>query len=1355
MKTVWTVACVLLSVGGTFAATPPGDVITLEGHWSLKQGLYTTEKVWTNAVAGGGYCAWTQGAYGVVKDYWAGNNSLALYSAFSFWGLCFEKAPNNWATVSSSISVGAGGIALPNGGKFGFGDEKGAYLLNLTADQTWSGGATATSGLSVGYEGYNDYYRAGARANGCTKLTLTGRLNTIFSWTNDFSATDIRVEAPATLSLAKSWKVSATQKIGRPELHAKSLTLSGDGSLLQAGGTFSSPYGYTITRETRLDANTVAPVVTLEHGADLTGTSGELDIASLVVTGGESSVLGTFSLLRETTDVLLADGGVLALEGTLTEGTGVSAGFNVTGEGTLRISLDEYKLSGALALGEDVDLVLTGGDDFAVPVTGGRKISVANTGNGVVIVSKRTLAGFTGSAIEVTQGQVHFEAVPAGVQVTSSGTGKVVTTDDFPTLYGYNYAQNQIVWTNAAGEASSWIKNADAVLKRSIGRSNNLGILHLHGLTLDMSTDPGYWIAGGKFYIGAGGITFARAAQFASGNDKWNSHLCLTADQTWRGLSEERDAYALVEIGYPAYSNPYPYHRMGLEVTDAVSSLTMCGRLRSYFCTTNDLSHVDLRIESPASLCVLDSWRANGGQVVGDAHLRARSLTLSGDGDMMLPLGADVPYPKDASGLKTVTRLDAAYVAGSLTLENGADLTASAPTVFALPGLTAKGAGESVLSGTFDFVRPTVAVTLADGATVYLAGTFRETAEGTSLSATGSGTLKISPAGYGLTGGLTLGSDVTLAVVGKGQLSVPVTGGNAATFDAGGAALFVPAATLEQFSGDTVTVSSGTVVFESLPAGVSVVEAGGKALMASDATDGMVVTDAVRTEAELTVGEGETLYVCGNGLTDATHVTLAGGTLAFCRTATVGSDIYGALTTPAKTFVRTEAANVVGTIGGFVAVTNDVAANSRTFAVAGAGTVDFTGGADFKRVQFFVTGGSVNLRTAAYKFWQQHWGVKGGQYLGIRDGATVSAPWPAESGTYGLYSEPAAGCTSVVEICENSSVVLNQSITMYLGLWHDAVARGILRLNGGTLTVSHGAAFGIGYPDEAYGILELKGGLLSTDQPFRTFANGTKVFGHGFVDWTGGTVKLGPDFFKYAGTSPSVRYFDGSGMNMSVRIGGPTCVLDLSKAPAFTNVAARAENAGSWTWTEGGRLTVTNGGTFVMNRFPENGCVAVSNCRLEIADDTVPSVGEIGFAGPTTDTIVGRVEGLAADTLRIADGGEFDARTIEGQVDGITWTNLAFDPGAVFLMTVNPDGTMPLCTVPGSVIFAEQLGYRLNRIDGGRPGARTAVLTVTGDVVGAPEFVAVGRVPKGMQPRVDGKDLVLEYTPVGMILLVK
>ena len=59
MKTVWTVACVLLSVGGAFATTPPGDVITLEGHWSLKQGLYTTEKVWTNAVAGGGYCAWT------------------------------------------------------------------------------------------------------------------------------------------------------------------------------------------------------------------------------------------------------------------------------------------------------------------------------------------------------------------------------------------------------------------------------------------------------------------------------------------------------------------------------------------------------------------------------------------------------------------------------------------------------------------------------------------------------------------------------------------------------------------------------------------------------------------------------------------------------------------------------------------------------------------------------------------------------------------------------------------------------------------------------------------------------------------------------------------------------------------------------------------------------------------------------------------------------------------------------------------------------------------------------------------------------------------------------------------------
>lgn len=1351
MKTVWAAGCALLMIGEVFSVTPPEGVATLEGHWSRKQGLYTTEAVWTNVVTGGGYCGWTQGSYGVVKDYWADNNSLSFYNGFTFWGLCFDKAPNNWATFSEVMKMGAGGFALPNGGKFGVGDEKGKYVLELTADQTWSGGTSSTSGFSVGYEGYGDYYRTGARANGCTKLTLTGKLNTIFAWTNDFTTADIRVEAPATFRLAKRWQTSGTQRVGMPELHAKSLTLSGDGTMLQAGGTFTSPFGYTVTHEARLDANTLAPSVTLEDGADLTGTSGELDIPSFTVTGGESAFLGTLAIMRETTDVTLADGGVLALTGTLTDGAGVSAGFNVTGEGTVKVATGAYKLSGPLALGEAVDLTLTGSDDFSKVVTGGRKLSVANTGSGVLIVSKRALAGFTGSAIEVTQGMVHFEAVPDGVQVTESGTGKAVTAADFPTLYGYNYAQNNIVWTNEEGVGSSWIKNADAVLKHNIGRSNNLGTLHMHGLTLDMSTDAGYWFSSGKFYIGAGGITFARKAQFALGDSKWQSFLCLTADQTWRGLSEGTD-YSLVEIGYPGYSNPYPYHRMGLEVTDGVTSLTMCGLVRSYFCTTNDLSHVDVRVESPASLCILASWRANGGLVAGDAHLNARSLTLSGDGDMMLPLGKkDIPYPRDASTLTAVTRLDAAYVAGSLALEDGADLTATAPVVFDLPGLTVKGLGESVLSGTFTFARPSVALTLADGATVYLAGTFREAAAGTALSATGSGTLKISPAGYGLTGGLTLGADVTLAVVGKGQLSVPVTGGKAATFDAGDAALFVSAAALAQFTGDTVTVTSGTVVFEALPDGVSVVEAGGKALRTTDASDGMVVTDAVRTEDELAIADGETLYICGNGLTDATHVTLAGGTIAFCRTATVGASVYGALTTPAKAVIRTEAPDVVGTFAGVVAATNDVAANSRVLEVSGLGTVDFTGGADFKRVQFFVKGGSANLRKASYRFWQQHWGVKGGTYLGIRDGAKVEAPWPAETGTYGLYSEPSAGCTSVVEICENSSVFLGQSETIYLGLWHDATARGILRLSGGSFEISHGSTLGIGYPDGAHGILELRAGLFKTDQPFRSYLGGD-AFGAGLVDWTGGTVKLGPDFFKFAGTTPEVRYLDGNGKNMSVRIGGPTCVLDLSKAPAFTNVASRVENEGSWTWTEGGRLTVTNGGTFVMNRFPANGCVVVKDCSLEIADDRVPAIGEVGFAGTSADDrIVGTVDGLVAQAIRFARGG----LAHPSQVVNIGWSDFAFDDGAFVLVSPDANGAVTPLAVPGKVTFDGGATCLFERNGNRLSAGAGSVLTAVGGIFGNPTFAPAPRTPKGLSLSVSGGSVDYSYEPPGLMVIVR
>jgi hypothetical protein len=370
-----------------------------------------------------------------------------------------------------------------------------------------------------------------------------------------------------------------------------------------------------------------------------------------------------------------------------------------------------------------------------------------------------------------------------------------------------------------------------------------------------------------------------------------------------------------------------------------------------------------------------------------------------------------------------------------------------------------------------------------------------------------------------------------------------------------------------------------------------------------------------------------------------------------------------------------------------------------------------------------------------------NWGVREGEYLGVRDGAYVKCIWPSAGGVYGCFSYPKSASVSVVEVCSNSPVFCDQNQTFYPGRWD---ADGVLKLSGGTIEICHGTQFYVGHTIGTRGVFEINDGLLLTDQAIRTGPGAS-----GRVIWRGGRVKLRADFWKYGG-NPN-RYFDGTSSNLTVTIAGPDCVLDLNGFPAFTNVVANSLNVDSWQWTEGGRLTVTNGGTFVMNRFPANGRVAVKGCNLLVADTAEPAIGELGFAGTTADTIAG-AEGLtlAAQGVRVLSGGEW----IADQVEDISWSDLTFDDGAVFHLEMTGDNAVAPCSIPGNLTLGETLGFRLVRNGYNFLVPRISAITAAGEITGSPSVFAV-EPARWVSLEVDGDSLWLTYRPKGFMFSVR
>ena len=769
------------------------------------------------------------------------------------------------------------------------------------------------------------------------------------------------------------------------------------------------------------------------------------------------------------------------------------------------------------------------------------------------------------------------------------------------TQYLWWSAKDAPVWKNADGDTVTWTNGNDAVWK-SVPSDNATPSFNLtmNSLTLDTSTyRSGFWLDGGTYRIGAGGVTFAQRASIPVGAYGGTRRVVLTASQEWKGT--QSGSYSHFMIGYPgSYWSCREYWSMKLEVNNGVEWWKISGLLNVWIGGKNDqLGNVDVTVESPARLMLVSRHTVSGAVRYGDARLAAKKLILKGDGYPLVT--STLAFPNGhASDLYGVNTLDAAHLAPVLELADGADL-ALANGVFAIPDVRVSGTGESHVTGIITNNLATTAVTFSDGATLYLDASIYDGAAGSSaINATGSGTLKINTKKYSATGAISLGADITMCLVGDGGVTFPFSGGAAIELDIGtGVTNCLSDAALAGYVGRPVKVTSGTLIVQShdsmaIP-GLNLSADGGEIVYASDCP--LIVTDAARQEASITVGAGEELLVFGNGLTSATALSLTGGTVKFMRTATIASPIS---VSGAVSQIATWTNGICGTIAGAVTAAKDIK-------IAGPGRMEFTAGATFSGdTSLNAYDGEVELRSGNYAFGSSGFilvgtattAATGNSWVGtwcrkfvVGDGANVTftahntSASVAHIKVHPLPDGAGYKRESVFEIATNGTVTLPNTSDISLGNNQNI---GTLHINGGTLSLGEYGRIFLGNGGWATGYLKMDAGTLRLGG----YITRSVVSGMGYVIWNGGTIRVDQTWID---GRACLIYPTGDGipgkrntMRVSVNVAGEDCVLDLTgcRFASMTNMASQYNGMFNEWWGRG-QLTVKGGKNFVMTSIPD------------------------------------------------------------------------------------------------------------------------------------------------------------------------
>ena len=842
--------------------------------------------------------------------------------------------------------------------------------------------------------------------------------------------------------------------------------------------------------------------------------------------------------------------------------------------------------------------------------------------------------------------------------VSCAGALFALETDPEDAIYiapDANFSTSGSTFTDRNGNPTNWVSGSYLIIKNYTGNKNFSYDYTVRGLRWDVTSGYRHLDQSGKFLIGSGGLTLVNSgAQMVLGRGSRVERIRLTADQTWSGPASGNYAH----VGFADDNHvtaPYIYQYAYLNAASGVGSWTLRDNIAVWFGSTNTLADVDVRIENPARIRLYSVERSDGKTVYLDACLHAKSLTLAGDGVVWQSGGTIANYK--GSGYPTLQpRMDSFSIAPLLVLEGGADMLLKSAT-WDIPTLRVTGSGAtSTLKGDLTFLRASTDVVLADGATLELAATNRESGVSAAIAVTGVGTLRITPDVWELTGGLALGADVDLEIAGEGAIGLSVSGGKSLVLNPGvGRDLALTSLNIG-YAG-TVSVASGTVRFPSMAAfgetatfdvaaDANVVFLSSSGFDASRLTgpgaanytfDYLTVMDATVTEPSITVYTNEVLRILGNGLTAATAVTLAGGTMRFERTATVSSPV----SVTSGSFIEAIDEAVTGTVAGAVTCANvdptrrvsiPVKYGSPTKAggdvggiwALGPGTVVLAGGGTFAGDgdSLYVTRDArVHLAGGSYSFGSTSTATPPlvlapinttgglphtygwGRHLCVRDGAIVTFAYGTGSyeskilvvGPKDGDNYDATPYNPVFEVAAGGTVTLPHNSRIALAQTDNNVH---LKITGGVLNFDDQAAYIMVGSGQATASAELylESGTLSLGSLIQRMngfdGSGTNRFTRFRFFWSGGTLKLNRHFssgyvFNMLSGLYSSPYWQASGvLRMSMQLTGQNCVLDLSEMPrsSVTNMPPKLDEA---EWYGNGCLTVKGGKEFVMNSVPD------------------------------------------------------------------------------------------------------------------------------------------------------------------------
>lgn len=949
-------------------------------------------------------------------------------------------------------------------------------------------------------------------------------------------------------------------------------------------------------------------------------------------------------------------------------------------------------------------------------------------------------------------------------------------------IYGAWTAASEMTYTLKDGSPAVLTNGSDLVLTSVwTGNTGPTWTWNLHSLTFDAPLQSNFWLDGGYYNLGAGGITFLQNTLFSVGRSSpTDRRVKLTADQTWSGTGTETDPRATLSFGYCDLSG---YYAMTLAVDPDVHALTLAHNLDLWLCGRNtQLGDVDVTVETPARLILPASLKNGYGTYEPDACLAARKLTLRGDGASALPLGTEQTYPSTYKRkATTITAIDAFHLAPTLELADGADLVASVPALFAVPDLRVTGDvnDASVVSGEIVVTQALTSVTLEGGATLDFAdAALSETGVVAGWSFSGAGVVRLGE--LMTTGPVEVNEGVSVLFAASADLFDRVLTGNGEIVVDPGEGREILLGDLSRFAG-TVRIKSGVVVPILGWGSATPVLDGGRA----KESGGLVVTDSIRADEELTVVAGETLEVYGNGLTAATRLVLDGGRVLFRRTARLSSPVT---VTRTSKFDSGDVASTTGEVAAAVscAITNAVEGGLQ---VHGFGTVVFSGGATFELPgpewwnkttynTFGVYGGTAILTNGLYDLGcgkltigttnvaadvggnaeKQEMARNWGKRLIVRDGGSIvfaDRGSGAGSATVVMDVQPPMDSsqycrtTSTVEVATGGSLTIPWNRHVRFGNNQNV---GELLISGGNVTLNPYGGFYLGQGGFTTGTLTMEGGQLTLHRPL---GRGDR-YGQSRLIWNGGTIKLGRNYYcpePVALFTALISSATNSGLlKASVQVNG-TCKLDLSECPyaSFMNMPPNLDRA---EWVGTGTLEIVGGTTckeIVMNDFPggaklvlKNGIRVTVPAGARVYDPEKSStlwvkpwpesnftptdswlstdgvhLAELAVAG-TNVVFADEIVGHAntIGTLRVTEGGVWNTVGIFDGVAETEITNAVFEAGAQWNVTT--EASLDLL---GSLSLSESL--LLNAVPGA-PVSMTLAHAEDG-VTGAPEWIMVGR----------------------------